>query len=299
MHSSKEPESMKPLISFDYAIKHLLCNKTDHDIVESFLSAVFVECGYLPVKIKAVLESESNKEDSILKRSTADMVVESQDGERYIVEVERAFSANFPHQAVFNTSRLIVDSLQENEDYTTLNKIVHISLLFDDRNMDEGALIRHSKTIFHNPRNAKPIDVHMSGRGSKWDLSNIIPEYIVIVIPLFDGIVKNDFDEWLYIMRNSDTRKNSKLACVEKVRNRLNHHNMSDKELRKYLLDKKEMFAMRDSFDGGKQQGKQEGKMEEKINNTMEMLKLNLAPEIISQVTHLSLEKIEKLKNSL
>ncbi|MBL9029255.1 MAG: hypothetical protein JNK42_02140, partial [Caedimonas sp.] len=48
----------KTLISFDFAIKYLLRNKGDYDIVEGFISALLAMEGYKPVKINALLESE-------------------------------------------------------------------------------------------------------------------------------------------------------------------------------------------------------------------------------------------------
>ena len=84
--------SDKPLISFDYAIKYLLKNKGDYDIIEGFISALFASEGYPPVKINALLESESNKESLELKKSIADLVVEDADGNKYIVEIERAYT---------------------------------------------------------------------------------------------------------------------------------------------------------------------------------------------------------------
>ena len=62
----------KTLISFDYAIKYLLKDKGDHSVIESFISAVLKTRGYKPVKIIALLESESNKESKYKKSSTAD-----------------------------------------------------------------------------------------------------------------------------------------------------------------------------------------------------------------------------------
>ena len=82
----------KPLISFDYAIKYLLKNKGDYDIIEGFISALFAAEGYPPVRINALLESESNKESLELKKSIADLVVEDADGNKYIVEIERAYT---------------------------------------------------------------------------------------------------------------------------------------------------------------------------------------------------------------
>ena len=59
----------KPLVSFDFAIKYLLKNKGDFQIVEGFISALIGAFGYSPVKIKAVLDAESNKEEGKLKQS--------------------------------------------------------------------------------------------------------------------------------------------------------------------------------------------------------------------------------------
>ena len=76
--------SHKPLISFDYAIKYLLRDKGEYDIVGGFISALLKTKGYKDVKIVALLESESNKEDSKSKRSLADVVVEDEDHNKYI-----------------------------------------------------------------------------------------------------------------------------------------------------------------------------------------------------------------------
>ncbi len=47
---------MTELISFDYAIKYLLRDKGDYEIVEGFISAILQDAGYNSVKIKALLE---------------------------------------------------------------------------------------------------------------------------------------------------------------------------------------------------------------------------------------------------
>ena len=69
----------KSLISFDYAIKYLLKDKGDYSIVEGFISALLKTIGYKDVKIIALLESESNKDDGKSKRSLADVIVEDED----------------------------------------------------------------------------------------------------------------------------------------------------------------------------------------------------------------------------
>ena len=95
---------MSELVSFDYAIKYLLRDKGDYAIVEGFISDLLKTKGYKPVKIIALLESESNKEDSKSKRSLADLVVEDEDHNKYIVEIERTVKDSFIHKSLFNSS---------------------------------------------------------------------------------------------------------------------------------------------------------------------------------------------------
>ncbi|XLM33605.1 MAG: hypothetical protein QFX12_05990 [Rickettsia africae] len=44
---------MSTIISFDYAIKYLLKDKGDYEIVEGFISAILKDAGDSAVKIKA------------------------------------------------------------------------------------------------------------------------------------------------------------------------------------------------------------------------------------------------------
>ncbi|WP_187145779.1 hypothetical protein [Rickettsia peacockii] len=44
---------MSTIISFDYAIKYLLKDKGDYEIVEGFISAILKDAGYSAVKIKS------------------------------------------------------------------------------------------------------------------------------------------------------------------------------------------------------------------------------------------------------
>lgn len=53
----------KPLISFDYAMKYILRDKSDYSIIEGFLSALLATANYKPVKVKSLLETESNKDE--------------------------------------------------------------------------------------------------------------------------------------------------------------------------------------------------------------------------------------------
>jgi predicted transposase/invertase (TIGR01784 family) len=291
----------KPLISFDFAIKYLLKNKGDYDIIEGFISALFASQGYPPVKINALLDSESNKEELEMKKSIADLVVEDAEGNKYIVEIERAYTPNFMHKACFNSSRLVVDGIYGNQDYTTIKKIFHISLLyFSTKEMHKP--IYHGKTIIHEVDTKHPVDVTIANEGLIiFNTPNVFPEYFFISVPMFDDVINSEIDEWLYVMKHSEIRQGFKSPYMTKVAERLSVIKMSSEERNEYIYYQKQSVHSQDILSAaeakGEAKGKAEGKAERDIEIAKNLLSQNVDVNTISIATGLTLEEILKLKN--
>jgi hypothetical protein len=282
---------MSDLISFDYAIKYLLKDKGDYEIVEGFISALLVSQGYKPIKIKALLESESNKESKHLKRSIADVIVEDEGGNKYIVEIDRSYTDLFLHKACFNTSRLIVDNISSNNDYSGIKKVFHINLLYFPFDQAKSPL-HHGKTIFHAIDKEHPQRVHLADIGMRmFDSYNVFPEYFVISVPLFDDVIKQEIDEWLYIMKHSVVRDDFKSPYMKKVAERLSILKMTPKELKVYNEYVNKSLKERDYIVSAEAKGK----ADEKVEIAKEMLADNEPIEKIIKYTKLSKEEIEQL----
>lgn len=283
----------KPLISFDFAIKYLLKNKGDYDIIEGFISALFASQGYPPIKINALLDTESNKEGLEMKKSIADLVVEDGEGNKYIVEIERAYTPNFMHKACFNSSRLVVDGIYGNQDYTTIKKIFHISLLyFSTKEMQKP--VYHGKTIVHEVDTKHPVDVSIANEGLViFNTPNVFPEYFFISVPMFDDVINSEIDEWLYVMKHSEIRKEFKSPSMAKVAERLSVIKMSSEERNEYIYYQKQSVHSQDILNAARAEGEAKGIKKTALN----MLKQELDNKLISSVTGLSLEEILKLKN--
>ncbi|TDG95720.1 Rpn family recombination-promoting nuclease/putative transposase [Cardinium endosymbiont of Culicoides punctatus] len=295
---------MKDIISFDYAIKYLLKDKNDYDIVEGFISAIIGSQGYKPVKIKSLLESESNRESKLLKRSIADAIVEDEQGNNYIIEIDRSYTKSFLHKACFNTSHLIVDHLGSNQKFLEIKKVFHINLLYFSFK-DIKSPLHHGKVVFHEIDKDHPIDMHFMDRGMcTFDAYNIFPEYFVISIPLFDDVIKQELDEWLYVMKHSKVEEDFKSPYMQKVAERLNVLKMSDEELERYnaymhavmkehdYLVSAEAKGKEEGEKIGLEKGKIEGKIEERYTTALKMLQLNIDIDTIADITTLSKEEI-------
>jgi len=285
----------KPLISFDFAIKYLLKNKGDYDIIEGFISALFASQGYPPIKINALLDTESNKETLELKKSIADLVVEDEEGNKYIVEIERSYTPHFIHKACFNSSRLVVDGIYGSQDYTTIKKIFHISLLyFSTKEMLKP--IYHGKTIVHEVDTKHPVDVRIANEGLViFNTPNVFPEYFFISVPMFDDIINTEIDEWLYVMKHSDIKQSFKSPYMAKVAERLAVIKMSAAERNEYIYYQKQSVHSQDILQAAETKGKAEGVQE----IAKKMLIQNYPFSDISALTGLSHDELNELKSLL
>ena len=286
----------KPLVSFDFAIKYLLKNKGEFQIVEGFISALLKAFGYSAVKIKALLESESNKEQDQLKRSIADLVVEDQEANKYIVEIDRAYTSTFLYKACFNTSRLVVDSISSKEDYSTIKKIFHVNLLhFVPQNMEQP--LYHGKTLFKGLGESGPVDIHISDLGGKiFDAHHVLPEYFVIAIPAFNDVIKQEIDEWLYVMKHSEVREDFHSPYMSQVAERLSILKLTPEERAFYYKEKFAALKARDYLAGAEERGIEKGREEREEEIAKQMLQDGEPMEKIKKWTGLSAAKIQALK---
>ena len=295
--SDGESLSDKPLVSFDYAIKYLLKDKGDYSIVEGFISALLNTRGYKNVKIIALLETETNKEDSKSKRSLADVIVEDEDHHKYIIEIERNVKDSFIHKACFNTSRLIVDNLAQREDYTQIIKIFHISLLYFPIGSGNGA-IYHGKTIIHEIETNEKLSVHIKNKetGEIFDATNILPEYFYISVPLFNDRLEKEIDDWLHVMKYDKVPKNYHSPYMSQVAEKLSILKMTKEERELYSYYQKKLYNDRDELKFAEAKGEARGEARGKEEVAKNLLKAGIALDLISNATGLSLEQIEKLK---
>ena len=305
--------SEKTLISFDYAIKYLLKSKDpkDREIIEGFISALLATEGHKPVKITALLDPESNKEDKELKRSVADLMVEDTEGQKYIVEIERSFTPNFAHKACFNTSRLVVDNLGTSQDYTQIKKIFHISLLYFATS-EMRKPIYHGKTIIHEVDTSHPLDVKIANQGLvMFESHNVFPEYFFISVPMFNDVINQELDEWLYVMKHSEVKESFHSPYMSLISERLSVLKMSDEERNKYYKyinksvkqedvlnaaeEKGREKGLKQGMQKGIQQGLQQGADNKAIEIARQMIKKGMDLQLVSDLTGLSITDLEKL----
>jgi predicted transposase/invertase (TIGR01784 family) len=289
----------KPLISFDYAIKYLLKDKGDFSIVEGFISALLKTQGYKDVKIIALLEAESNQEDRKDKRSLADVIVEDEDRNKYIIEIERNLKDSFIHKSCFNTSRLIIDNLAQREDYTQIVKVIHISLLYFPIGKGSGA-IYHGKTIIHEIDSKERLSVHIINpeTGNQFDATEILPEYFFISVPLFNDKLEREIDEWLHVLKYDEVPEHYHSSYMSQVVEKLSILKMSEEDRTNYSYYQKKLYNDRDELLAAESRGREQGIAAEKIQIAHNLIAQNIDLQVISKATGLTISDIEKIKQA-
>jgi predicted transposase/invertase (TIGR01784 family) len=74
----------RKLVSFDWALKNILRNKVNFEILEGFLSELLKE----EITILEILESESNQDYREQKWNRVDLKVRNQYGEIILIEIQ-------------------------------------------------------------------------------------------------------------------------------------------------------------------------------------------------------------------
>ena len=121
------------LVRFDWAMKNILSNKANFDILEGFLSELLGE----QITIDQLLESESNQETADDKFNRVDLLVHTAKDEKIIVEVQTASEWDFYHRILFGTSKVITEYIELGQPYSKIPKVISVSILHF--NLGEGS----------------------------------------------------------------------------------------------------------------------------------------------------------------
>ena len=101
------------LVRFDWAIKRLLRNKANFEILEGFLSELLLQ----DVKIQSILESESNKQTADDKYNRVDLLTEIDGTELVLIELQVEGQYDYFHRMLYGTSKLITDYMDSGFSY--------------------------------------------------------------------------------------------------------------------------------------------------------------------------------------
>ena len=130
-------------VRFDWAMKRLLRNKTNHAVLEGLLLSLIGK----KIVIKHFLESEGNQEDLLDKYNRVDILAEDEDGELIIIEIQNSHEITYFHRMLYGVSKAITEYIDKGDSYDKVRKIYSINIVYFELGQGKD-YVYHGKTEF-------------------------------------------------------------------------------------------------------------------------------------------------------
>lgn len=285
------------LVRFDWAIKRLLRNKADYVVVEGLLTCLLGK----QIKIKNLLESESNKETEDAKFNRVDLLAEDEKGELIIFEIQNDHQLDYFQRMAYGTSKTISEYLKEGDAYKNIKKLYSVNIVYFS--LGEGMdYVYCGKTDFHslhNPEEILGLTPRQKEAFSCETPSDIFPEYYLLRVDKFDEVAKTPLDEWISFLKSGEIPETATAPGLPEARIRLREANLSDSEYRQYRRDMDNLSNQESTLWSAEMKGEERGMIKgraEGVTDTARNLKrLGVEIATIVAATGLSEKEIESL----
>ena len=226
----------KQLIRFDWAIKKLLRDKANFDILEGFLTVLLNE----PIKIDRILESESNKETESDRHNRVDILVRNQKDEFIIIEVQNSKEYDYFHRMIYGTSKVISEYIEQGEPYSNVKKVISITIAYFDLGQGKD-YVYHGTNVFYGIHEDDVLTLADKQQElyEKQAVHEIFPEYWIIKADKFDNEVEDKLDEWIYFLKNSKIQDDFTAPGLKEAKEKLDQLRMSEEERLEYKQSSK------------------------------------------------------------
>lgn len=275
----------------DFGFKHLFGNEPNKDILIDFLNQLFK--GEKEISDVAYSPTEHPGEDKDVKKVVFDLLCTGQNGEQFLIEMQKGDQPNFKDRAVFYASRLINEQFPRGGSYwkTELKEVYVIGIL--DFTLEDST----PNQYLHN---VALTDVN-TGKHFYKKLG-----YKFLELPNFvktEAELETDLDRWFYLLKHMghidkvpavlDKRVFQKAFKIAELSNLTKEEkNMYDAALMaKVDYENVMAFAKQKAEKEGLEKGLQKGLHEV----ALKMKKQNFPADQISKLTELPIAEIEAL----
>ncbi len=283
---------MGKLIRFDWAIKKLLRNKANFDILEGFLSAILHE----RVTVIRLLESESNQEDEKDKFNRVDLLVENEKQELILIEVQVEPEYDFFHRMAYGASTLVSEYLDKGQAYKHIKKVISTNVTYFNLGIGED-YVYYGSTNFvgiHTQDVLTLSDKQAQLFGTR-DVKKIFPEYYLIRVGKFPDEVHEALDEWIYMLKHSEVKPEFSAEHIQDASERLRVMNLGEQERKAY----EEYMQSVSYHESMLWSSHEEGRLTEKVVTVRKSLQQGLELPIIAKITDLTIAEIQQIQEQL
>lgn len=246
-------------IRFDWAMKRLLRNKANFDVLEGLLTTLLGE----KITIQRLLESESNQEDEFDKYNRVDMLAEDSKGDLLLIEVQNNNEYAYFQRMLFGTSKLVTEYINRGEGYEKVRKVYSINIVYFALGHGKDN-VYHGKTEFRGIHYNDLLELSPFQRQTfKVDaVSQLYPEYYILKVNGFDQVAKSPLEEWIHYLNTGKIPETYHAPGLDAARERLKIDRMSKDEKNAYYRHMDNINLLKSNIKTEREEGKLEGLQE-------------------------------------
>ena len=243
-------------IRFDWAIKHILRDKSNFGILEGLISVLLNE----KVEIVELLESESNQDSDNDKFNRVDIKAKNSKGHLIIVEVQLTRQLYYLQRILYGTCKAITEHIGLGDQYDKVKKVYSISILYCDFGKGDD-YVYHGETRFKGIHTGNDLYVNVREEGVIVPHlpREVFPEYYLVRVNAYDKIPDTPLDEWLTYLKTGKVKEDTRTPGLQEVKRKLQYLSMSPKQRRAYEEHLDTLRYQDDVLDTAREEGLAEG----------------------------------------
>lgn len=296
-----------PLTS-DYVFKRVFASDENNSMLKDFLEAI------LDRKIKKVTVKNPEMPKNFFdeRMGVLDLKLEVDDNEMVDVEMQMRNEHNIGQRSSVYLSKMIAEQLKTKERYENIKKGIVINLL-NFTYFKRNAYHSIARMKFDKTTEEKYVDM---GYEKEDEIATDVFEMHFIEIPKFikkNPSGKTKLEQWMWLLVGGEEKKIKMVSEeneeIKKVVELLDKMGFSDDERVMYEYREKAELdymdamaylsekAQKEGMEKGIQEGIKEGEKKAKLEDARKMLQKGIDIETIIEITELSREEIEDLKD--
>ena len=291
-------------IRFDWAIKRLLRQKANFDVLEGFLTVFLGE----PIKVVEILESEGNQQREDDKFNRVDIKALDSKGEIIIIEIQNTRELYYLERILYGVAKAITEHMSLGDKYYKVKKVYSISILYFDIGQGTDYLY-HGRNNFVGVHTGDHLRISTREKDAivPRTPAEIFPEYILIRVNEFDKVAVTPLEEWMRYLKEGVIRPETTAPGLAEAREKLRYYSMTPAERRAYdehlsavmiqndVLDSAKLEGRTEGLLEGRAEGRAEGEREKSLEIARKLKSMGMETDIIVQATGLSEDEIATL----
>ena len=284
----------KKLIRFEWAVKKLLRNKANYGVLEGFLSELLFD----DIRIEKILESGGNQETEDDKFNRVDILTQNSKNELIIVEIQNTYEIDYFHRMAFGASKALTENFNLGQQYLEIKKIISINIVYFDLGQGQDYVYKGS-TVFTglHQHDILTLSDKQQKTFSKEKVSDIFPEYYIIKVNKFNDIALDNLDEWIYFLKNSEVKDEFKAKGLKQAGEVLDIMRLPPGDQYSYNRYMEYLSYKASEILSLKSEAEYRVRKERDIEIAKKGLSRGLDNQTISDLTDLTIEEIEEIRN--